>query len=117
MCEVDFTVGDGVDDALASNPDVGETVLVTSLEIINNAIRHGRATQLCLSIERASEDMLTVTGKNNGEPLGDYQPGLGMSMFDELAVHWSMASTDDLTTITAFIAARPATETDAAPAE
>lgn len=106
MCTIDFAVDDTVEELLRSDPDVGEAVLVTCLEIINNAIRHGKATRLCLTISRVSFDMLKVVGVNNGAPVGDFHPGLGMSMFDELTVQWSIATVESDTTFTAYIAAR-----------
>lgn len=106
MCTIDFTVDDTVEDLLRSDLNVGETVLVTCLEIINNAIRHGKATHLCLAISRVSFDMLKVVGINNGVAIDNFIPGLGMSMFDELTVQWSIATVDADTTFTAYIAAR-----------
>lgn len=106
MCHIDCVVEDGVADMLGPGTDIGETVLVTCLELINNSIRHGKSTELRLTLERVSFDLIRVRGINNGTPLGDYTPGLGMSMFDELAVHWSVTSADTETIFTAFIAAR-----------
>ncbi len=105
MCAIDFSLDESVETLLARDPDIGETVLVTSLEIINNAIRHGKATSLTLSICRSSFDLIKIQATNNGHAISNYEPGLGMSMFDELTVNWSLTS-DDVTTFTGYIAAR-----------
>ena len=106
MCEVDVEVDEAAADVLRREPEIGEAVLVLCLEIINNAIRHGKSNRMRLSVARISIDMLKITGSNNGEPLGEYSTGLGMSMFDELTVHWSAISDEAETTVTAYIAAR-----------
>ena len=105
MCVIDFSLDESVEALLATDPDIGETVLVTSLEIINNAIRHGKATHLALTICRSTVDLIRIEAINDGQPLVDYEPGLGMSMFDELTVQWSMTS-GEKTTFTGFVAAR-----------
>lgn len=113
MCEIDFTIDSSARERIAADADLGETVLVTCLEIINNAIRHGKATSMSLAITTASFDMIRVDAANNGTAVGEHQPGLGMSMFDELTVHWNLASGEG-TTFTGHIASRPPTRTGVA---
>lgn len=110
MCDIDFSLDDAARDRIAADPGLGETVLVTCLEIINNAIRHGKATAMRLAITAASFDLIRIDASNNGAPLGEYRPGLGMSMYDELTVHWGM-SHDGLTRFTGHIASRPRAST------
>ncbi|MFM2412601.1 MAG: hypothetical protein RLZZ587_934 [Actinomycetota bacterium] len=105
MCTIDFSLDESVETMLHRDSDLAEAVLVTSLEIINNAIRHGKATRMTLSITSASRDLILIEATNNGIALADVEPGLGMSMFDELTVHWSLAS-NGATTFTGYIAAR-----------
>jgi signal transduction histidine kinase len=110
MCAINFALDVAVESLMDNDPDVGEAVLVTSLEVINNAIRHGKATVLSLEIDLASVDLIRIVGTNNGVVLNNHTPGLGMSMFDELTAYWSLSSDED-TTFTGYIAARqPATE-------
>ena len=108
MCDIEFTVHPDIRAILAANPDIGETVLVTCLEVINNAIRHGKATQLSLTLDLIAIDMIVVTAVNNGSPVSTFTPGLGMSMFDELTVHWKLWS-DESTTFIGYVAARQPT--------
>lgn len=107
MCAISFSLDADVERLLASDPDIGEAVLVTSLEIINNAIRHGKATEMSLTIDLTAVDLIRIVGVNNGEPLGTPTPGLGMSMFDELTAYWTITG-DETTTFTGYIAARSA---------
>lgn len=105
MCSIDFALDATVETLLERDSDLAETVLVTSLEIINNAIRHGKATRMTLSITPASRDLIRIEATNNGGALADVEPGLGMSMFDELTVQWSLATNGE-TTFTGYVAAR-----------
>lgn len=106
MCDIDFTIDGSARERISTDAGLGETVLVTCLEIINNAIRHGKATSMALAITTASFDVIRIDAVNNGTDVGEHQPGLGMSMFDELTVHWSLSS-GDRTTFTGHIASRP----------
>lgn len=109
MCSIDFTMDDNIKQFLASDPDIGEAVLVTTLEVINNAIRHGKATSMTVTIDLTAVDLIRIVAVNNGEPIGTPTPGLGMSMFDELTAYWTIVG-DESTTFTGYIAARRANQ-------
>lgn len=115
MCAIDITLDPDVERLMESDPDVGEAVLVTSLEVINNAIRHGKATVLSLQIDLNNFDLIRIVGTNNGIALDTHTPGLGMSTFDELTAYWSIAS-DEKTTFTGYIAARQSADEPPVPA-
>jgi len=105
MCSIDLRIDDSVTSLLSDDPEIGESVLVTTLEIINNAIRHGKATTMSVSIRQPSSDLIRIVASNNGSALTDFSPGLGMSMFNELTVDWTVTN-DGGTTFTGHIAAR-----------
>lgn len=105
MCSIDLRIEDSVTPLLSDDPEIGESVLVTTLEIINNAIRHGKATTMSVSIRQPSSDLIRIVASNNGSALTDFSPGLGMSMFNELTVDWTVTN-DGGTTFTGHIAAR-----------
>jgi glucose-6-phosphate-specific signal transduction histidine kinase len=95
-----------VESFLSARPDIGESVLVICLEIINNAIRHGKSQRITLSLSFTTDDLIAIHATNDGLPLSEFHAGLGMSMFDELTVQWSLES-GDVTTFSGTIAARP----------
>ncbi|CAB4596092.1 MAG: hypothetical protein F2574_04055 [Actinobacteria bacterium] len=111
MCEITLVAGDGVRELSARNPEAAESLVVTCLEAINNAVRHGEATRIDVSINFAEEDVLKVVISSNGVPLDSPVPGLGMTMFDDLTIEWRL-SKDTPTTFTGFISARELTETE-----
>lgn len=106
MCSIELTVDERVSELVDADSEIGEAVLVICLEMINNAIRHGKATVISVAIELASFDVIRITERNNGSPVATTVPGLGMASFDELTVHWSLDSDDSATTVVAYIAAR-----------
>ena len=114
MCRIDFILDAEVERLMSVDPDVGEAVLVTSLEVISNAIRHGKATTLSLAITLASVDLIRIVGINNGAAVAEHTPGMGMSMFDELTAYWSLEC-DGHTTFTGYIAARQPASTETTP--
>lgn len=77
---------------VAAEPDATSVANVKDvlLEGIGNAVRHGGAHSLAIAIVDAGE-CLRVTITDDGCGVGDATPGLGSSMFDDLApAAWSL---------------------------
>lgn len=111
MCEITLVAGDGVRELSARNPEAAESLVVTCLEAINNAVRHGEATRIDVSINFAEEDVLKVVISSNGGPLESPVRGLGMTMFDDLTIEWTLSKRSP-TTFTGYISARVLEATD-----
>jgi hypothetical protein len=111
MCEITLVAGDGVRELSARNPEAAESLVVTCLEAINNAVRHGEATRIDVSINFAEEDVLKVVISSNGGLLESPVRGLGMTMFDDLTIEWTL-SKEAPTTFTGYISARVLTEAE-----
>jgi signal transduction histidine kinase len=91
MCAVSLTTGNGVREFLEGNAEVSESLVVTCLEAINNAVRHGTSTEIDVSINFIGSDVLEVVITSNGDAVGASTPGLGMTMYDDLTVEWSLS--------------------------
>ncbi len=106
MCDISLEVDDRVDADIANTPDVGEAIQIVTLEMISNAIRHGRATDIDISIQRESMETIRVTAINNGGPVGaGLSAGLGVALYDELCANWEIRDGTPVT-VDALIAAR-----------
>jgi len=106
MCTITLDVGPGVGESAAADDDFSRALQIASLEMISNAIRHGHATEIAITIERSSPEIMMVVAANNGTPVStSYRAGLGIALYDELAVHWSLTNGERVTT-TAALAAR-----------
>jgi len=105
MCDISLEVDDRVAADIANTPDVGEAIQIVTIEMISNAIRHGHATDIDISIQRESKETIRVTAVNNGGPVGAISAGLGMALYDELCANWEIRD-DTRVTVDALIAAR-----------
>jgi signal transduction histidine kinase len=106
MCDISLELDDRVAADIANTPDVGEAIQIVTLEMISNAIRHGRATDIDISIQRESMETIRVTAINNGGPVGaGLSAGLGMALYDELCANWEIRDGTPVT-VDALIAAR-----------
>ena len=110
MCTITLDVDPEVWASTSVDHEAAEALHIVSLEMISNAIRHGHATEIAITMVRSAPETVTVTAVNNGTRVSDsHQAGLGMALFDELAAHWSLTNSHRVT-MTAVIAAR-ATDT------
>lgn len=111
MCEITLVTGEGVRELSARNPEAAESLVVTCLEAINNAVRHGEATRIDVSITFVESDILKVIVSSDGAPLESPVAGLGMTMYDDLTIEWTL-SNELPTTFTGYISARVLEDTD-----
>ena len=106
MCDISLELDDRVATATANDPEVAESVLVVTLEMISNAVRHGHATTIDISIQRESKGTIRLIAINNGSLVGsDFSAGLGMALYDELCANWEIRDGTPVT-VDALIAAR-----------
>ena len=91
MCDVSLTLGTNVREFVEGNAEVSESLVVTCLEAINNAVRHGASTEIDVSINFIGSDVLEVVITSNGDAVAASTPGLGMTMYDDLTVEWSLS--------------------------
>lgn len=109
MCTITLDVGGDVWASTSAEPEAAEALHIVSLEMISNAIRHGHATEIAITMVRSTLETVTVTATNNGTRVSaSHRAGLGMALFDELAADWSLTNGDRIT-VTAVIAARATT--------
>jgi len=111
MCEISLTAEP---ELLATiDTEAAESVLIVTSEMISNAIRHGTATSMSIAIHRDSLDAIRIVSSNNGRGLDTaHQPGLGMSLYDELAAEWQILPGEPVTVV-ALVAARETASLDA----
>ena len=63
-------------------------------EIVGNAFRHGRATQIEFDI-RLKNQRVSIYAKNNGSPVTESTIGLGTDLLNELTETWDIANDTD----------------------
>lgn len=108
MCDISLDVDAGIEAELTNDPDVAEALQTVVLEMVSNAVRHGRATTIAIDVRRNTPEAILVTVENNGAPFDiGRTPGMGMALYDELTALWEVATREDgQVVVTASIAAR-----------
>jgi vacuolar-type H+-ATPase subunit H len=106
MCTITLDVGPEVWASTSADHEAAEALHIVSLEMVSNAIRHGHATEIAITIVRSTPETVTVTAINNGTRVSaSHRAGLGMALYEELAADWSLVNGDRVT-VSAVIAAR-----------
>jgi two-component sensor histidine kinase len=91
ICTVKVQVSSRDKRALIKNPDSSYCVNEIVKEAVSNAVRHGEASEAQVTIDRISDDLLTVEVTNNGRsPKDDDRTGIGSEMLDEVCLHWEL---------------------------
>jgi hypothetical protein len=107
MCAIELEFDPDVQ--AETDVEVCEAIQVIALEMISNAIRHGKATAMTIGIRRESADYIRITATNDGRLVSrKRQTGLGTVLFDELAVEWEFGDGKPVT-VNAVVAARTVT--------
>jgi len=90
-CDITFEIEAKVRDLLLADSNLAFCVNELSKEIAGNAFRHGGSDELHISIEASAESTVELIATSNGlPPASNPKPGVGMRMFDELSIAWSM---------------------------
>jgi two-component sensor histidine kinase len=77
------------EDELSRDPVLMNTLRELFSELTFNAIKHGGANRVSLSISRASDNTIELTCIDNGNrPTDSGRVGLGTKLLDECALSW-----------------------------
>jgi signal transduction histidine kinase len=114
FCEVNWTLGYRTVRILVESPLAAVSVAAISRESVGNAIRHGSATNVWITISEDGESMtsdsqprdrIMVSVRDDGHGMDpNWKPGLGTQMFDELCLEWNRLSDLSGTHLNASIA-------------
>lgn len=100
--------------ALQRDPLCRTSITEIVTEAVSNAVRHGRATRVEITVEAEGEDVVDLTISDNGTPNPEWQRrGLGSALYDEASISWAIRRTEDGTTLTLQVPTTGAAETPA----
>ncbi len=77
---------------LLENPVTARCASEIVKELAGNAYRHGKAKRLVVAFSLTPEGDLRLSASNDGQPLGEENPGLGSDLFSDLTMSWSYAN-------------------------
>ena len=91
ICRVSISLGHDDSIRIMEDPIAVDTALEIVREGISNAIRHGNAEDVWVTLKLASEDLVRVEVINNGLPLeGSDREGMGTKYLQECSVSYSI---------------------------
>lgn len=83
---------------LFKQPLATESLVEVVREFITNAIRHGKATKISVTIYRLDEHRFAIEVRDNGEGLSPQRKsGFGSKLISELSLSWWQKRVDDTT--------------------
>jgi len=82
--------------ALDADPVAGQSLVAVAGEAVTNAVRHGDARTIHLTVEQTSPDELQLTVDDDGPIEGTSgDPGLGTAVFEVACIDWRVTTTDN----------------------
>lgn len=107
--QIDVTLEARAKDALSDSEEVQGIVVEIIREAISNAIRHGDATAIAITIshdDTAQDIVVTVT--NDGKPLASsFTPGVGTRFLHDFSHNWSRVNAEGTVILTARVPLNP----------
>jgi glucose-6-phosphate-specific signal transduction histidine kinase len=104
LCEVEVSMAIDVERALKLDSICVETVLEIAREACSNAIRHGSAQNIHLSVELTEPDLVLLTVQNDGSKVdGQAKRGVGSAYLDDCTYTHALVMTPPGATLTATI--------------
>ena len=104
VCDIEWRIADDARKALLADADLCFCTKEIVKEAVSNAVRHGGATQMTVSLEIESGHTLVLEAVNNGCGLSAAaEAGLGSQIIRDLTYFWSL-STDEASGLTTLVA-------------
>lgn len=110
LCEISFNDPGALVERVAADPSATAALIEVVREAVGNAIRHGNATSVDVTILDQDADLVRLVITDNGSGMADgATPGIGSDLFTSLAFDWSSETSPSGTTITADLTWSPRT--------
>jgi signal transduction histidine kinase len=94
VCEVKVSVDEDLLSAISLNQVTSHCINEIVKEGVSNAIRHGHAKYVEISILEESADSIRIEISNDGDADISERQGVGSQMLDEITMNWSRELTD-----------------------
>lgn len=93
ICEIKFEISERANRSLARDANARMCVNEICKEAVSNAVRHGEAKRIVISIDRSADELLIIEAADDGRGFwGSANSGVGSRMFDDLTVEWSISN-------------------------
>jgi signal transduction histidine kinase len=96
--EITVEIPDSLEAAITKQPLASEALIEISREFITNAIKHGRATRVGLTVSRVDDLRVSIEVIDDGQGLPPgAKPGFGSKLLSELSLSWNQSRKGDST--------------------
>ena len=93
ICEIKFEISERANRSLQRDANARMCVNEICKEALSNAVRHGEAKNITISIDRSVDELLIIEAANNGRAVSaNFKQGVGSRMLDDLTVDWSITN-------------------------
>lgn len=104
LCQIDFELSTQTEEALKLDSICVETVLEIVREACSNAIRHGSAERIQISIVFIQEDLVALVVKNDGTKVdANSRRGVGSAYLDDCTYSHDLVTSTEGATLTATV--------------
>ena len=104
VCEVKVSINEALLNSISTNQVTSHCINEIVKESVTNAIRHGKARLVEISIQDLNDGSIRIEITNNGEVSLLGSPGVGSQILDDITMHWSRESLGDEVRVTAQVA-------------
>jgi len=104
VCEVKVSIDEELLNSISVNQITSHCINEIVKESVTNAIRHGKARLVEISIQDLNDGSLQIEITNDGEGNVAGTPGVGSHILDEITMRWTRESIEDKVLVTAQVA-------------
>jgi signal transduction histidine kinase len=104
VCEVKLSINDELLDYISSNQVTSHCVNEIVKESVTNAIRHGKARLVEISIQDLNDGSIQIEVTNNGETNMFGTAGVGSQILDQITMDWTRQIVEDRVRVLARVA-------------
>lgn len=104
ICKITPVVSEEAQNLVLSNEQTKICINELIKEGVSNAIRHGKAANVFISVEIVRKKVIELRIENDGSPVEDkVELGLGSQLFDDLTLSWSRGVESGRTFVSAHL--------------
>lgn len=104
VCEVKVSINEELLETISANQITSHCINEIVKESVTNAIRHGKARLVEISIQDLNDGSLQIEITNDGVGNFSGTPGVGSQILDEITMNWSRESLGDEVRVIAQVA-------------
>lgn len=104
VCEVKVSIEDELLNAISANQVTSHCINEIVKECVTNAIRHGKARLVEISIRDLNDGSIQIEVTNDGETDVFGAPGVGSQILDQITMDWTRQTVEDQVRVLARVA-------------